>query len=76
MIFTREQVDCQLTAWLEANIAVSQGQSYQIGSRNLTRANCKEILDQIKFWQDELDKIEMLEMQKSRNRAWRVVPID
>lgn len=76
MTFTREQVKNQLDAWLEANIAVSQGQSYQIGSRNLTRANCKEILDQIKFWQNELDKIEMIEVQKSRNKAWRVVPID
>lgn len=75
-MLTKEQVMVQLNAWLEANLAVSKGQSYQIGSRNLTRANASEILRQIKFWQDELDKIEAYENKKGRSRAWKVVPRD
>ena len=51
---TPEIAQQQLDVWLAANIAVASGQSYKIDmggtSRQLTRVNSKEILEQIKFW--------------------------
>ena len=76
MGYTKDQVKRQLDAWMEANIAVSTGQSYTIGSRTLTRADLSKILEQIKYWQGQLDIIEAKEGKKSRNRAYRVIPRD
>ncbi|WP_425373071.1 DUF6148 family protein [Fusobacterium animalis] len=39
MSFTVEQCQAHLDAWLEADLAVSKGQSYTIGKRVLTRVN-------------------------------------
>lgn len=75
-MYTRDIIEQQLDAWLKANLAVSQGQSYTIGSRMLTRSNATEILNQIKFWQAELDKLDALENKKARNRIYRIVPKD
>ena len=53
-----ETAQTQLDTWLLANIAVASGQSYKIDmggtSRQLTRVNSKEILEQIKFWQRQI----------------------
>ena len=73
---TKEQAQIQLNAWLDANLAVSTGQSYKIGSRTLTRADASHILTQIKYWQGVLDEIVASETNKSRNRAYRIVPRD
>jgi uncharacterized protein DUF6148 len=58
---TVTQAEQQLDAWLKANLAVSQGQSYTIatesGSRTLTRANAAEILKQIQFWDSQLKRL-------------------
>jgi hypothetical protein len=58
---TITQAEQQLDAWLKANLAVSQGQSYTIatesGSRTLTRANSAEILKQIQFWDAQLKRL-------------------
>jgi hypothetical protein len=58
---TVTQAQQQLNAWLKANLAVSQGQSYTIatesGSRTLTRANAAEILKQIQFWDTQLKRL-------------------
>lgn len=70
----------QLDLWLEANKAVSSGQSYTInsanGGRTLTRANATEILNQIKFWEDKVSQIINSSKKKARNRVYRVVPRD
>lgn len=76
IVYSRDIIEQQLDAWLKANIAVSQGQSYTIGSRMLSRANASEILKQIKFWQSELDKLDALERKKARSRIYRIVPRD
>lgn len=76
MPYTREQIERHLEVWEAANIAVSQGQKYQIGTRSLTRVNATEILNQIKYWKNELDKLDALEFHKSRNRLYRIVPRD
>jgi hypothetical protein len=47
---TLAQAQAQLDAWLAASTAVSQGQSYSVAGRSLTRVNAGEINDQIKFW--------------------------
>ena len=55
---TLAQAEAQLTAWLAASTAVSQGQAYTIGSRSLTRANSSEILKQIQFWDSQVKRLE------------------
>ena len=47
---TLSQAEAQLTAWLAASTATASGQAYSIGSRSLTRADAKEIREQVKFW--------------------------
>lgn len=44
------QAKTQLSAYLAAEIAVLQGQSYTIKDRTLTRASLKEIREGIKYW--------------------------
>ncbi len=63
-----------LQAWLEAELAVSTGQSYKIGSRQLDRADLAEIRKQILFWRNEIAKLEAGD--KGPNRVIRVVPRD
>lgn len=51
----------QLAAWLAASRAVSQSQAYTIAtdssSRSLTRADAKEIREQIIFWQRQVTRL-------------------
>ncbi len=51
------QADAQarLQMWLDAEEAVSSGQSYSIGDRSLSRANLSEITDRITYWQRQVD---------------------
>jgi len=66
-----------LAAWLDAELVLSEGgQSYQIGSRMLTRANLREIRNTIKFWSDKIAYIESVEKHKGRNRVQRAIPRD
>lgn len=65
-----------LNAWLEAELAVSTGQSYQIGSRRLDRANLYQIREQIKYWKNEVEKIELSQRRKGKIRTMRAVPRD
>jgi len=54
---TLAQAEAQLTAWLAASTAVSQGQAYTIGTRSLSRADAKEIREQIKFWDSQVKRL-------------------
>jgi hypothetical protein len=47
---TLTQAEAKLTEWLAADTAVSSGQSYTIGGRSLSRANAKEIRENIEYW--------------------------
>lgn len=47
---TLEIAQKHLDAWLEAELTVTTGQSYTIGSRVLTRANLTEIRNAIDYW--------------------------
>ncbi len=39
-----------LDAWLAADLAVANGQSYTIGNRSLTRADAETIRTQVQFY--------------------------
>ena len=65
-----------LQAWLSAELAVTAAQRYAIGTRSLTKANLAEIREQVKFWQNEVAKLENMERGRGRNRAYRFVPRD
>ncbi len=49
-IVTSAQAKAQLDLWLAADAAVSIGQAYSIGNRQLTRANVAEIRNQLSYW--------------------------
>lgn len=73
---TVEIAEKHLNEWLEAELAVCTGQSYTIGSRNLTRANLTEIRNAITYWQGWLSKLENVKKSGGRNKIIRVVPRD
>lgn len=45
-----------LDAWLEADLATSQGQSYTIAGRTLTKNNFTEIKAAIDYWSGKLQE--------------------
>ncbi len=64
-----------LNLWINAEKAVSTGQSYSIGGRSLTRVDLKEIRDAQQYWEGEIYKLE--NNIKSRGaRVLRVIPRD
>lgn len=65
-----------LDAWLEAEMAVTNAQSYTIGSRTLTKANLTEIRNSIEYWAGKVAQLENLQKNGGRNRIKRVVPRD
>lgn len=65
-----------LEMWLNAEAEIATSQSYTIGTRTLTRANLKEVRDQIKFWQSKVAELKRMESGKGRNRAYRAIPRD
>lgn len=71
---TIEEAQENLRLWLDAEKAVATGQSYKIGTRSLTRANLSDITDRIKFWRNELAKLES--GRGSGARVMRGVPLD
>lgn len=75
-VFTLEIAEKHLNAWLEAELAVSTGQSYRIGSRQLQRADLNEIRKQIQYWKNEVVKLNAKQSKKGIRRAIRIVPRD
>lgn len=73
---TLETAEKHLNAWLEAELTVTTGQSYTIGSRVLTRANLTEIRNAIDYWNKKVIVLENAKKTGGRNRVWRVVPRD
>lgn len=51
MTMTVTTAQAHLDAWLAADLAVAQGQAYQIAGRSLTRANAAWIQKYINYWQ-------------------------
>ena len=73
-IFTKELCQQKLNTWLAAEESVATGQSYQIGTRMLTRANLKEIREE--YWGKKLAEAEAEEKAGGRNRLYRFCPRD
>lgn len=66
-----ERAKKHLNAWLDAELAVSTGQSYRLGTRQLNRANLSEIRKQIQFWRNEVTSL-----SGKNRRVRRIVPRD
>lgn len=75
-IFSKNLCEQKLQTWLAAEEAVATGQSYQMGSRMLTRASLKQIREQIEYWAGKLDEAEAEEKRGGRNRIFQFVPRD
>jgi hypothetical protein len=55
---TLAEATAKLTEWMNADTAVAQGQSYDIGGRSLTRANAREIRENIQFWNNMVKSLD------------------
>lgn len=66
--FTITEAKARLQMWLEAETAVATGQSYQMGSRKLERANLYQIREQIKMWRGEVERLE----RNNRRKTFRI----
>lgn len=70
---TIEEAQENLTMWLDAERAISTGQSYKIGTRSLSRADLSMVASRIAFWRNEIEK---LENGQRGLRVVRAVPRD
>lgn len=74
-VITKEMAKEMLQLWIDAERTVAiKGKSYTIGSRSLTSADLPEIVERIKFWRNELEKLES--GYGSGARVFRAVPRD
>ena len=72
-IFSKEICKEKLKTWMAAEDAIATGQSYQIGTRMLTRASLKQVREQIEYWAGRLAEAEQ---RGGRNRIFQFVPKD
>ena len=75
-IISKEVAQRHLEMWLEAEAAVSTGQSYQIEQMQLTRASLKQIRETIIFWENKVAEVEREERNRGRNRMYHFSPHD
>ena len=87
-VFTKEVCQKKLNTWLAAEEAIATGQSYQIGRpvvapgglqgscRMLTRADLKQVREEMEYWAGKLAEAEAEDKHGGRNRAYRAVARD
>ena len=75
-IFSKKLCQQQVNIWLEAERAIATGQSYQIGTRMLTRADLKAVREELEYWAGRLAEAEAEEQTGGRNRVYHFVPRD
>lgn len=75
-MITLERAKLHLEAWLDAELAISTGQSYTIGSRSLTRANLSEVRKQIEYWKNKVIELELIATGRKTSRSRRFMPRD
>ena len=75
-VFTRKLCKEKLDTWLAAEESIATGQSYQIGTRMLTRAHLKEVREEMVYWAGKLAEIDAEEKTGGRNRLYHFVPRD
>jgi len=54
---TLAQAQAKLTGWMSADDALQSSQEYSMGSRKLTRADSKEIRENIIFWNEQVNAL-------------------
>lgn len=75
--YTLEVATTHLNAWLNAELALSSGQSYTIGSRSLTRVDLDDVMKQISYWQKQVDEIIRCQQGLGpRKKVRRYLPLD
>ena len=72
--WTLQEAKDNLQMWVNASAAVSTGQSYKIGRRELTRASLSEIKKMMDFWRSEVARIES--GRKTGMKILRAIPRD
>ena len=75
-VFSKSLCEKKLNTWLAAEEAIATGQSYQIGSRLLTRADLKQVREEMEYWAGKLAEAEAEGKCGGRNRAYRAVARD
>lgn len=70
---TKKEAQRHLDIWLEAEAQIATGQSYQIGSRMLTRADLASVRKQIDYWNNKVEQAEAVEQKHGRNRTYHFV---
>lgn len=71
--WTLEQARQHLQAWLNADLALATMKEYRTaGGRTLTRANAAEITERIRFWRQEVKRLQGGRSSRFR----RVIPYD
>lgn len=75
-MITLERARIHLNAWLDAELKVTNGQNYSIGSRSLTYANISEIRKQIDYWSNQVANLEVLASGRRNSRSRRFIPRD
>ncbi len=75
-IFSKKLCQEKLNTWIAAEEAIATGQSYQIGSRMLTRADLKQVREEMEYWAGKLAEAENEEKAGGRNRLYRFVERD
>ncbi len=73
---TLEKARENLEMWLRAEEKVSAGQSYTIGSRNVTRASLSQIANRIAYWRGVVENLEAAQNKNGGGRFMRGVPRD
>lgn len=73
---TLEIAQEHLEEWLEAELAVTTHQSYQLDGKHLTMADLSAIRNTIKYWSDKVEELKVQVESGGRNRMYRAVPRD
>ena len=73
-IFSKEMCRQKLNTWLAAEESVATGQSYQIGTRMLTRADLKQIREEMEYWAQKLSEAEAEEKKESGKAFGKLAP--
>lgn len=74
-VFSKELCQKKLNTWMKAEEAIATGQSYQIGSRMLTRADLKQVREEMEYWAGKLAEASVEEKHGGRNRSYRPWPV-
>ena len=75
-IFSKKICQQKLNTWMAAEEAIATGQAYQIGTRSLTRADLKQVREEMEYWAGKLAEAEAEEKSGGRNRLHRFVARD